>query len=98
MFYDKVRIKQDISYILIWSLSILYKSKFNLLATFLRTNAVVVTRVHCNIHIIIRTRNIQINQQNRTIAMLNDDIFYQIIMQAENEYPDQIVHLGLRCT
>ena len=50
MFYEEVRIKQDLSYISISSLSILYNSKFILMETSLclGTNAVVVTRVHCN--------------------------------------------------
>ena len=47
MFYDKIRTKLDISYISICSLSILYNSKFILMAKSLGTNAVVVTRVHC---------------------------------------------------
>ena len=47
MFYEKIRINQDFSFISIWSLSILYNSKFVLIATSLGTNAVVVTRVHC---------------------------------------------------
>ena len=48
MFYEEIRTKQDLSYISICSLSILYNSKFVLMATSLGTNAVVVTRVHCN--------------------------------------------------
>ena len=47
MFYEEIRIKQDLSYISICSLSILYNSKFILMATSLGTNAVIVTRVHC---------------------------------------------------
>ena len=47
MFYGDIRTKQDLSYISICSLSILYNSKFIILATSLGTNAVVVTRVHC---------------------------------------------------
>ena len=47
MFYEKKRTKQDLSYISICSLSTLYNSKFILMATFLRTNPVVVTTVHC---------------------------------------------------
>ena len=39
--------KQDFSHISICSLSILYNSKFVLMAMSLGTNAVVVTRVHC---------------------------------------------------
>ena len=48
-FYEEIRPKQDLSYISICLLhvSILYNSKFILMATFLGTNAVVVTRVHC---------------------------------------------------
>ena len=48
MFYDEIRTKQDVSYISICSLSILYNSKFILLATSLEINVVVVTRVQCN--------------------------------------------------
>ena len=47
MIYEEIRTKQDLSYISIYSLSILYNSKFILMATSLGTNAVVVTRVHC---------------------------------------------------
>ena len=39
--------KQDLSYISLCSLRILYNSKFILMATSLRKNAVVVTRVRC---------------------------------------------------
>ena len=41
MFNEKIRTKQGISYISICSLSILYNSKFILMATSLETNAVV---------------------------------------------------------
>ena len=49
MFWEKTITKQDLSYILICSLStcILYNSNFNLMASSFGTNAVVVTRVHC---------------------------------------------------
>ena len=46
MFYEEI-IKQGLSYILFCPLRILYNSKFITMATFLGTNAVVVTRVHC---------------------------------------------------
>ena len=46
-FYLKIRIKQGLSYISFCSLMSLYNSKFILMAASLRTNAVVVTRVHC---------------------------------------------------
>ena len=49
MFYEEIRRKQDLPYISICSLSILYSSKFILMATSLGTNAVVVTRVHYRI-------------------------------------------------
>ena len=42
----KIRIKQDLSYISICSLGILYNGKFILMATSLGTHSVVVTRVH----------------------------------------------------
>ena len=48
MFYEEIRIKQGLSYI---SLRILYNTKFILMATFLGTNAVVVTRVHCSMNL-----------------------------------------------
>ena len=48
VFCEEIRIKQGLSYISFCSLKILYNSKFILEATSLRTNAVVVTRVHCN--------------------------------------------------
>ena len=44
---EEIRTKQALSYISVCSLSILYNSKFILMATSLGTNAVVVTRVHC---------------------------------------------------
>ena len=47
MFYGEIRIKQGISYISFCPLRILYNSKFIIMATFLGTNVVVVTRVHC---------------------------------------------------
>ena len=47
MFNEEIRTKQDLSYISTCSLSILYNSKFILMATSLETNAVVVMRVHC---------------------------------------------------
>ena len=47
MFYEEIRIKQGLSYISFCPLRILYISKFIIMATFLGTNAVVVTRVHC---------------------------------------------------
>ena len=48
MFYEEITIKQGLSYISFWPLRILYNIKFILMATSLGTNAVVVTRVHCN--------------------------------------------------
>ena len=47
MFNEEIRKKQDISYISFCPFRILFNSKFILMATFLRTNAVVVTRIHC---------------------------------------------------
>ena len=47
MFYEELRIKQGISYISFCPSRIRYNSKFILMATYLGTNAVVVTRVHC---------------------------------------------------
>ena len=47
MLFGEIRPKQDLSYISICSLSILYKSKFIIMATSVGTNDVVVTRVHC---------------------------------------------------
>ena len=46
MFYEEIRTNQDLSYISICSLSILYNSKFIVMAISLETNAVVVTSVH----------------------------------------------------
>ena len=48
MFYEEIRTKQDLFYISICVLSFLYNSKFILMAMSWGTNAVVVTRVHCN--------------------------------------------------
>ena len=47
MFYEEIRIKQGLSYILFSPLRILYNSKFIMMATFLGTNAVIVTGVQC---------------------------------------------------
>ena len=47
MSYGEIRIKQGLSYIPFCPLRILYNSKFILMATFLGTNAVVVTRIRC---------------------------------------------------
>ena len=47
MFYEEIRIKQDLSYISLCPLRILQNSKFIIMATFLGTNAVIVTKVHC---------------------------------------------------
>ena len=47
MFFEEIRTKQELSYISVCSLSILYSSKFILMATSLVTNAIVVKRVHC---------------------------------------------------
>ena len=47
MFYEEIRIKQGLSYILFCPLRILYNSKFIIIATFLGTNTVAVTRVYC---------------------------------------------------
>ena len=48
MFYEEIRIKQGLSYILVpfCQLRILYNSEFVIMATFLGPNAVVVMRVH----------------------------------------------------
>ena len=45
MFHEEIRTKQDLSYISICSLSILYNSKFILMAISSETNTVVVTSV-----------------------------------------------------
>ena len=47
MFCEPIRIKQGLSYIVFCPLRILYNSKFIIMATFLGTNAVVVTGIHC---------------------------------------------------
>ena len=47
MFYEEISIKQGFSYKLFCPLIILYNSKFLIMATFLGTNAVAETRVHC---------------------------------------------------
>ena len=47
MFYEEIRIKQGFSYIPFCPLRILYNNKFIIMATFLETNAVIATRVHC---------------------------------------------------
>ena len=47
MFYEQTRIKQGLSNISLCLLRIFYNRKFSLMATYLGTTAVVVTRVHC---------------------------------------------------
>ena len=47
MFYEEIRIKQGLSNISFCPLRNLYNSKFIIMTTFLGTNAVVVTGVHC---------------------------------------------------
>ena len=47
MFYKEIRIIQGFSYVSFCPLRILDNNKFIIMATFLGTNAVVVTRVHC---------------------------------------------------
>ena len=47
MFYEEIKTKQDLSYLSVCLLSILYNSNFILMETSLGTNNVVVTRVHC---------------------------------------------------
>ena len=49
MFFGEIRIKQGLFYLSFCPLKILYNSKFIIMATFLGTNAVVVTRVHCSL-------------------------------------------------
>ena len=48
MFKEEIRMKQDLSYISICSLSILYNSNFIFMVTSLGANAVAVSRVHCS--------------------------------------------------
>ena len=47
MFCEAIRIKQGLSFIVFCPLRILYNSIFIIMATFLGTNAVVVTGIHC---------------------------------------------------
>ena len=46
MLYEEIRTKQDLSFISICSLNILYNGKFILMTTSLGINAVVVKRAH----------------------------------------------------
>ena len=48
MFYEEIRMKQGLLFILFCPIRILYNSIFILMATALGTNAVVVMRVHCS--------------------------------------------------
>ena len=50
MFSEEIRIKRGLSLLLFCPLRILYNSKVIIMATFLGTNAVVLTRVHCILH------------------------------------------------
>ena len=52
MFYEEIRIKQGLFYLSFCPLKILYNSNFIIMAMSLGTNAVVVTRVHCNCFLI----------------------------------------------
>ena len=47
MFYEEIRTKQNLSYMLFYSKRILYNSKYILMVTTLEISAVFVTRVHC---------------------------------------------------
>ena len=79
MFYEEIRTKQDFSYISVCSLSILYNSKFILMATSFGTNVVVVMRIYCNI--IMKTRRFKYIENFTTIKIenfqiKNPDIFH----------------------
>ena len=65
MFYEEMRTKQDLSYISICSLSILFNSKFILMATSLETNGVDVTRVHCT----VQTAKKKKKKQQKTVII-----------------------------
>ena len=79
MFYEEIRIKQGFFHILFCPLRILYNSKFIIMATFLGTNAVVVTRVHCTYQ---TTSQENIVRQN---DMIRDTAFPTRL----NEYPSK---------
>ena len=52
MFYEEIRIKQGHSYIsIIMSIKDSLQQQIHLMATSLRTNAVIVTRVHCTVEL-----------------------------------------------
>ena len=52
IFYEEIRVKQGLPYILFCPLRILCNSKFILMETSLETNAAILMRVHCNINMI----------------------------------------------
>ena len=67
MFYEEIRIKQDLSYIPFCPLRILYSSKFIIMASSLGTNAVVVTRVQCSIFdLLLSSSNVSLTYSNES--------------------------------
>ena len=76
MFYEEIKAKQDLSYISICSLSILYNSKFILMATALGTNAAYVMRVHC---IFYRAATIVLRDDNCHFLRVDKDDFNRIL-------------------
>ena len=97
MFYEEITTKQNISYVSIGSLSILYNSKFILLTSSLGANAVVVTRVHCISHssseaLLMSTNNIMFSYKNKKVSIFFgfkntlSEVFYHKTLTIANNY------------
>ena len=67
MFCEGIKTKRYLSYILICSLSILYNSKFILMAASLESNTIIVTRVH---YIVVLYSKAQLTSGNISFCLL----------------------------
>ena len=82
MFYEEIGIKQGLSYISFCPLRVLYISKFIIMATSLRTNVVVVSRVHCISDTYKKVTN---PHQAKTCLLAAQDALSEIIMRMRNQ-------------
>ena len=96
MFYEDIRIKHGLSNILFCPLGILYNSKFIIMATFLGTNAVVVTRVHCIQGVSVISSliyNIKIHCEVKRVSLSDVEMTVKAAGLVTNTVdPDQTVH------
>ena len=67
--------KQGLSYISFCPLRILYNSKFIIMITFLETNAVVVTRIHCSLNYLFQIMRVNCKKAHFCMIKLNDYLF-----------------------